>query len=110
MQEPREGIVQAPSQGDTVPEQGNRPHVYLIQARAPPSHVGRMGGTRVFTGKQMTWGRQGPDSLTPSPFRWSLDAGTAWGPWARKDKPARLQSPSHVGLTGLASPRSWEST
>lgn len=68
MQEPRGGIVQAPSQGDTVPEQGNRPHVYLTQAHAPPSHVGRTGGARVFTGEQMTWGLQGPDSLARALF------------------------------------------
>ena len=108
MQKPRGGVVQGPSQGDTVPEQGNRPRVYLIQARALPSHVGRTGGTRVFMGEQMTWGRQGPHSLTPSPLRWSLDSRTAQGPWARKDGPAGLRSSSHVGLTVLAGPSSWE--
>lgn len=106
MQKPRGGVVQGPSQGDTVPEQGNRPRVYLIQARAPPSHVGRTGGTRVFMGERMTWGRQGPHSLTPSPLRWSLDSRTAQGPWARKDGPAGLRSSSHMGLTLLAGPSS----
>ena len=52
----RGGIVRSPSQGDTAPEQGNRARVYLIQARASPSQVGRTGGTRVFTGEQVTWG------------------------------------------------------
>ena len=52
----RRGIVRSHSQGDTAPEQGNRARMYLIQAHAPPSQVGRMGRTRVFTGEQMTWG------------------------------------------------------
>lgn len=41
----------------TVPEQGNRPHVYLIQARAPPSMWEGWEGPGSL-GKQMTWGRQ----------------------------------------------------